>query len=117
MIQFVKLKQTLKSGNSYLVQKLNGKHIEVGTEFGVFFFSPFSLQIQEFTSGFWSGTQLACWDKSENPWTLFPKISIYLRDVNSSQSFRITILPQVWSSYFTVINIYDKEDGPGLIMC
>ncbi|XP_070800383.1 beta-secretase 2 [Pituophis catenifer annectens] len=52
--------------------------------------------IQEFTSGFWSGTQLACWDKSENPWTLFPKISIYLRDVNSSQSFRITILPQLY---------------------
>ncbi|KAM6448309.1 beta-secretase 2 isoform 1-T1 [Liasis olivaceus] len=52
--------------------------------------------IQEFTSGFWSGTQLACWDKSESPWTLFPKISIYLRDENSSQSFRITILPQLY---------------------
>uniref|UniRef100_A0A8C5SWH0 Beta-secretase 2 n=1 Tax=Laticauda laticaudata TaxID=8630 RepID=A0A8C5SWH0_LATLA len=52
--------------------------------------------IQEFTPGFWSGTQLACWDKSENPWILFPKISIYLRDVNSSQSFRITILPQLY---------------------
>ncbi|XP_058041735.1 beta-secretase 2 isoform X2 [Ahaetulla prasina] len=59
--------------------------------------------IQEFTSGFWSGTQLACWDKSENPWTLFPKISIYLRDVNSSQSFRITILPQLYIQPILVI--------------
>ncbi|XP_053165391.1 beta-secretase 2 [Hemicordylus capensis] len=52
--------------------------------------------IQEFSSGFWSGAQLACWDKNEKPWTYFPKISIYLRDENSSRSFRITVLPQLY---------------------
>ncbi|XP_062983625.1 beta-secretase 2 [Elgaria multicarinata webbii] len=52
--------------------------------------------IQEFSSGFWSGSQLACWDKTEKPWTFFPKISIYLRDENSSRSFKITILPQLY---------------------
>ncbi|XP_019380043.1 PREDICTED: beta-secretase 2 [Gavialis gangeticus] len=52
--------------------------------------------IQEFSSGFWTGSQLACWDKTEKPWSLFPKISIYLRDENSSRSFRITILPQLY---------------------
>ncbi|XP_075768249.1 beta-secretase 2 isoform X2 [Pelodiscus sinensis] len=50
--------------------------------------------IQTFSSGFWTGSQLACWDKTETPWSLFPKLSIYLRDENSSRSFRITILPQ-----------------------
>ncbi|XP_061483596.1 beta-secretase 2 isoform X1 [Rhineura floridana] len=52
--------------------------------------------IQEFSSGFWSGIELACWDKTERPWTFFPKISIYLRDENSSRSFRIAILPQLY---------------------
>ncbi|KAF7251049.1 Beta-secretase 2 [Varanus komodoensis] len=52
--------------------------------------------IQEFSSGFWSGAQLACWDKTEKPWTFFPKISIYLRAENSSRSFKITILPQLY---------------------
>ncbi|XP_051498396.1 beta-secretase 2 isoform X3 [Apus apus] len=51
--------------------------------------------IQEFSSGFWTGSQLACWDKTEKPWSLFPKLSIYLRDENSSRSFRITVLPQL----------------------
>ncbi|NXF24755.1 BACE2 secretase, partial [Rhodinocichla rosea] len=55
--------------------------------------------IQEFSSEFWTGTQLACWDRSEKPWSLFPKLSIYLRDENSSRSFRISILPQV-STFF-----------------
>ncbi|KAK2527141.1 Bace2 [Columba guinea] len=50
--------------------------------------------IQEFSSGFWTGSQLACWDKTERPWSLFPKLSIYLRDENASRSFRISILPQ-----------------------
>ncbi|NXS01399.1 BACE2 secretase, partial [Oxylabes madagascariensis] len=50
--------------------------------------------IQEFSSGFWTGSQLACWDRTEKPWSLFPKLSIYLRDENSSRSFRISILPQ-----------------------
>ncbi|TFK00961.1 Beta-secretase 2 [Platysternon megacephalum] len=52
--------------------------------------------IQAFSSGFWTGSQLACWDKTETPWSLFPKLSIYLRDENSSRSFRITILPQLY---------------------
>uniref|UniRef100_A0A3Q0S1F1 Beta-secretase 2 n=1 Tax=Amphilophus citrinellus TaxID=61819 RepID=A0A3Q0S1F1_AMPCI len=53
-----------------------------------------SSLIQEFSSGFWDGTKLACWMKGENPWRFFPKLSIYLRATNTSQSFRITILPQ-----------------------
>lgn len=52
-------------------------------------------QIQDFSSGFWDGTKLACWMKGEAPWRFFPKLSIYLRATNISQSFRITILPQV----------------------
>uniref|UniRef100_A0A8B9VBJ7 Beta-secretase 2 n=1 Tax=Anas zonorhyncha TaxID=75864 RepID=A0A8B9VBJ7_9AVES len=52
--------------------------------------------VQEFSSGFWTGTQLACWDKTERPWSLFPKLSIYMRDENSSRSFRISILPQLY---------------------
>ncbi|XP_023571689.1 beta-secretase 2 isoform X3 [Octodon degus] len=50
--------------------------------------------IPEFSDGFWTGAQLACWTNSETPWAYFPKISIYLREENSSRSFRITILPQ-----------------------
>lgn len=57
--------------------------------------SAFLLQIQDFSSGFFSGTKLACWMKGESPWGFFPKISIYLRATNTSQSFRLTILPQV----------------------
>ncbi|XP_015283602.1 PREDICTED: beta-secretase 2 [Gekko japonicus] len=52
--------------------------------------------IQEFSPGFWIGAQLACWGIMEEPWAMFPKISIYLRDENSSSSFRITILPQLY---------------------
>ncbi|XP_075398391.1 beta-secretase 2 isoform X2 [Tenrec ecaudatus] len=52
--------------------------------------------IPEFSDGFWTGSQLACWTNYETPWSYFPKISIYLRDENSSQSFRITILPQLY---------------------
>lgn len=58
------------------------------------FFSSLG-QIQDFSSGFWDGTKLACWMKGETPWRFFPKLSIYLRATNTSQSFRITILPQV----------------------
>lgn len=52
--------------------------------------------IPEFSDGFWTGAQLACWTNSETPWAYFPKISIYLRDENASRSFRITILPQLY---------------------
>ncbi|MCI4390675.1 hypothetical protein PGIGA_G00125370 [Pangasianodon gigas] len=52
--------------------------------------------IQDFSSGFFSGTKLACWMKGESPWGFFPKISIYLRATNTSQSFRLTILPQLY---------------------
>ncbi|XP_042810965.1 beta-secretase 2 isoform X3 [Panthera onca] len=52
--------------------------------------------IPEFSDGFWTGSQLACWTNSETPWSYFPKISIYLRDENSSRSFRLTILPQLY---------------------
>ncbi|XP_012730269.1 LOW QUALITY PROTEIN: beta-secretase 2 [Fundulus heteroclitus] len=55
-----------------------------------------SSRIQDFSSGFWDGTKLACWPKGENPWDFFPKLSIYLRATNTSQSFRITILPQLY---------------------
>ncbi|KAM3616367.1 uncharacterized protein V6R79_016843 [Siganus canaliculatus] len=55
-----------------------------------------SSLIQDFSSGFWDGTKLACWMKGENPWRFFPKLSIYLRATNTSQSFRITILPQLY---------------------
>ncbi|KAF6721642.1 Beta-secretase 2 [Oryzias melastigma] len=55
-----------------------------------------SSLIQEFSSGFWEGTKLACWMKGETPWRFFPKLSIYLRATNTSQSFRITILPQLY---------------------
>lgn len=65
----------------------------------------FVLQIQEFSSGFWTGSQLACWDRTEKPWSLFPKLSIYLRDENSSRSFRISILPQV-STFFVYSSVH-----------
>ncbi|XP_072470882.1 beta-secretase 2 [Notamacropus eugenii] len=51
--------------------------------------------ISEFSEGFWTGSQLACWNY-EAPWSYFPNISIYLRDEDSSKSFRITILPQLY---------------------
>ncbi|XP_068930958.1 beta-secretase 2 isoform X2 [Petaurus breviceps papuanus] len=51
--------------------------------------------ISEFSEGFWTGSQLACWNY-ETPWSYFPNISIYLRDENSSKSFCITILPQLY---------------------
>lgn len=68
-------------------------------------FVCFVLQIQEFSSEFWTGTQLACWDRTEKPWSLFPKLSIYLRDENSSRSFRISILPQV-STFFVYSSVH-----------
>ncbi|KAK2089988.1 hypothetical protein P7K49_032654 [Saguinus oedipus] len=57
---------------------------------------PHTSPIPEFSDGFWTGSQLACWTNSETPWSYFPKISIYLRDENSSRSFRLTILPQLY---------------------
>ncbi|KAJ0063882.1 hypothetical protein NL108_012879, partial [Boleophthalmus pectinirostris] len=55
-----------------------------------------SSLIQDFSTGFWDGTKLACWMKGETPWRFFPNLSIYLRATNTSQSFRITILPQLY---------------------
>ncbi|XP_053561888.1 beta-secretase 2 [Bombina bombina] len=52
--------------------------------------------IENFNMGFWTGSQLACWDKSENPWTFFPDLAIYLRDMNASMSFRLIIKPQLY---------------------
>ncbi|XP_029434201.1 beta-secretase 2 isoform X2 [Rhinatrema bivittatum] len=52
--------------------------------------------IQDFTDGFWAGSQLICWDTLETPWAYFPDLSIYLRDVNTSSSFRLTIQPQMY---------------------
>ncbi|XP_034557359.1 beta-secretase 2 isoform X1 [Notolabrus celidotus] len=60
--------------------------------------------IQEFSSGFWEGTKLACWMKGETPWRFFPKLSIYLRATNTSQSFRITILPQLYIQPITDVD-------------
>ncbi|XP_075710741.1 beta-secretase 2 [Rhinoderma darwinii] len=52
--------------------------------------------IENFNNEFWTGLQLACWEKTEEPWAYFPDLSIYLRDVNSSRSFRLTIKPQLY---------------------
>ncbi|XP_056467324.1 beta-secretase 2 [Gadus chalcogrammus] len=60
--------------------------------------------IQDFSSGFWEGTKLACWMKGETPWRFFPKISIYLRASNTSESFRITILPQLYIQPITDVD-------------
>ncbi|CAM9316310.1 unnamed protein product, partial [Lampetra planeri] len=63
-----------------------------------------SSLIQDFSSGFWEGTKLACWMKGETPWRFFPKLSIYLRATNTSQSFRITILPQLYIQPITDVD-------------
>ncbi|XP_035479063.1 beta-secretase 2 [Scophthalmus maximus] len=63
-----------------------------------------SSLIQEFSSGFWDGSKLACWMKGETPWRFFPKLSIYLRATNTSQSFRITILPQLYIQAVTDVD-------------
>ncbi|XP_076138975.1 beta-secretase 2 [Alosa pseudoharengus] len=60
--------------------------------------------IQDSASGFWTGTKLACWAMGESPWRFFPKISIYLRGTNTSQSFRITILPQLYIQPITDVD-------------
>lgn len=60
--------------------------------------------IQDLSSGFWLGTKLACWMKGETPWRFFPKLSLYLRATNTSQSFRITILPQLYIQPITDID-------------
>ncbi|KAF7663133.1 hypothetical protein LDENG_00217900 [Lucifuga dentata] len=60
--------------------------------------------IQDFSSGFWDGTKLACWMKGESPWRFFPKLSIYLRATNTSQSFRITIFPQLYIQPITDVD-------------
>ncbi|KAG2457313.1 beta-secretase 2 [Polypterus senegalus] len=59
--------------------------------------------ISQFPAGFWTGDKLACWEKGSMPWDYFPKISIYLRDMNVSQSFRISILPQLYIQVVTEI--------------
>ncbi|KAM9319595.1 beta-secretase 2 [Gastrophryne carolinensis] len=61
--------------------------------------------IENFNNEFWTGLQLACWEKTEQPWTYFPDLSIYLRDVNASRSFRLTIKPQVVFSHTVTIVI------------
>lgn len=60
--------------------------------------------IQDFSSGFWDGSKYACWLKGETPWRFFPKLSIYLRATNTSQSFRITILPQLYIQPITDVD-------------
>lgn len=52
--------------------------------------------IENFNNEFWTGSQLACWEKTEEPWAYFPDLSIYLRDVNATMSFRLTIKPQLY---------------------
>lgn len=66
-----------------------------------------SSLIQDFSSGFWDGSKLACWLKGETPWRFFPKLSIYLRATNTSQSFRITILPQMYIQPITDVGTLD----------
>ncbi|XP_077063732.1 beta-secretase 2 [Siphateles boraxobius] len=60
--------------------------------------------IKDFSTGFFDGTKLACWMRGESPWMLFPKLSIYLRATNTSQSFRITIHPQLYVQPVTDID-------------
>ncbi|XP_039510108.1 beta-secretase 2 isoform X2 [Pimephales promelas] len=60
--------------------------------------------IEDFSAGFFDGTKLACWMRGESPWRLFPKLSIYLRATNTSQSFRITIHPQLYVQPVTDID-------------
>lgn len=53
--------------------------------------------IQNFNTEFWTGLQLACWEKTDEPWAYFPDLSIYLRDSdNASRSFRLTMKPQLY---------------------
>ncbi|XP_068601389.1 beta-secretase 2 [Brachionichthys hirsutus] len=66
-----------------------------------------SALIRDFSSGFWDGTKLACWMKGDAPWRLFPKLSIYLRATNASQSFRVTILPQLYIQPVTDVDGLD----------
>ncbi|KAI7800489.1 beta-secretase 2 [Triplophysa rosa] len=63
-----------------------------------------SSLIQGFSAGFFDGIKLACWVRGESPWRFFPKISIYLRATNTSVSFRITILPQLYVQPVTDID-------------
>ncbi|TNN69788.1 Beta-secretase 2 [Liparis tanakae] len=42
--------------------------------------------------------------KGETPWRFFPKLSIYLRATNTSQSFRITILPKLYIQPITDVD-------------
>ncbi|KPP80319.1 beta-secretase 2-like [Scleropages formosus] len=58
----------------------------------------------QFSADFWTGTKLACWLKGQNPLRLFPKLSIYLRALNASQSFRITIFPQLYIQLISEID-------------
>nr|XP_033798904.1 beta-secretase 2 [Geotrypetes seraphini] len=59
--------------------------------------------IEDFTNGFWTGSELACWHKPETPWSYFPDLSIYLRDVNTSRSFRLTIQPQMYLHHMLTV--------------
>ncbi|XP_069802323.1 beta-secretase 2 [Dendropsophus ebraccatus] len=61
--------------------------------------------IENFNNEFWTGQQLACWEKTEEPWGYFPDLSIYLRDVNSSLSFRLTIKPQLYIQSVTTTRL------------
>uniref|UniRef100_A0A4W5QAZ6 Beta-secretase 2 n=1 Tax=Hucho hucho TaxID=62062 RepID=A0A4W5QAZ6_9TELE len=61
-------------------------------------------EIQDFTSGFWGGTKMTCWLKGETPWRFFPKLFIYLRATNTSQSFKISIFPQLYIQPITDVD-------------
>ncbi|XP_056416884.1 beta-secretase 2 [Hyla sarda] len=61
--------------------------------------------IENFNDEFWMGLQLACWEKTEEPWGYFPDLSIYLRDVNSSLSFRLVIKPQLYIQSVTTTRV------------
>lgn len=94
------VKEVLNSGSDH-----SQKPIKCLQSVSIILCGWFVLQIQEFSSGFWTGSQLACWDRTEKPWSLFPKLSIYMRDENSSRSFRISILPQV-STFFVYSSVH-----------
>ncbi len=74
-------------------------------------------QIEDFSAGFFDGTKLACWMRGESPWSFFPKISIYLRATNTSQSFRITILPQVRTKAQSILRVLRIRESAYSAFC
>ncbi|KAI7800328.1 beta-secretase 1 precursor [Triplophysa rosa] len=72
---------------------------------------------EQFPSGFWLGEQLVCWQSGTTPWHIFPVISLYLMSENRNQSFRISILPQVFHDEFRTASVEGPFHGVDLEDC